>query len=520
MENWLSPDGVSRYCCQICFETSHINEAIFNKQLAALSIPNMQGITQSYTENISSIPNMQGIAQSYTENIRLQSRQGHGIAAERANHMIDKLLGKDVQLTGDSNAKNGPDRVEHVDSGSPFASHEVQIQTKYCRTGRECVEDCFDKSGTLRYIDADGNAMQIEVPANHYEAAEASWKIKIRDGKIPGETDQDNASKYIKKGSTTYEQAVNITRFCTVESLVYDMANASIVTINAMGISSVVIFARSIWAGENLDIALREAISAAFKTGKIAFLSGVISAQLQKSALDGLFKQGTKEMIEQLGSKHWIVKGLSAGEGAATASAVETANIARGNVVAIAVTTAVMSFGDISQLVSGKISKEQAFKNVTTNAVTVAGGFAGAIAADMAIGATIGSVVPIVGTVLGAIGGLIGGAIAGGLVKSLLDEFIEDDAVQMMKIFEQALSKLAYDFLLSEAEIDAVIKKIEDIDMANELCRMYLVKQRFTYAINLVMPYVIEVVVSRAPISLPKLEEIQRGALELVAAQV
>jgi hypothetical protein len=37
--------------------------------------------------------------------------RGHGFAAERANHIYDKLSGKDAKIVGDDNAKFGADRV-------------------------------------------------------------------------------------------------------------------------------------------------------------------------------------------------------------------------------------------------------------------------------------------------------------------------------------------------------------------------------------------------------------------------
>ena len=72
---------------------------------------------------------------------RFHARQGHGFAAERANSLYDKLKLHDVKMLGDDNAKNGPDRL--VDG--------VMIQSKYCKTGEQCIIECFDKEGKFRY---------------------------------------------------------------------------------------------------------------------------------------------------------------------------------------------------------------------------------------------------------------------------------------------------------------------------------------------------------------------------------
>ena len=54
---------------------------------------------------------------------KFSTPRGHGFAAERANHLYDKLTGKDATLVGDDNAKWGADRL--VDG--------VNIQSKYCQ---------------------------------------------------------------------------------------------------------------------------------------------------------------------------------------------------------------------------------------------------------------------------------------------------------------------------------------------------------------------------------------------------
>ena len=68
--------------------------------------------------------------------IKFNSARGHGFAAERANHLYDKLSGKNATLVGEEIddktgriVKNGADRV--VDG--------LKIQTKYCKTGSKCT---------------------------------------------------------------------------------------------------------------------------------------------------------------------------------------------------------------------------------------------------------------------------------------------------------------------------------------------------------------------------------------------
>ncbi len=65
---------------------------------------------------------------------KFNTPRGHGFAAERANHLYDKLTGHNAQIVGDDNAVNGADRL--VDG--------VYIQSKYCASGGKCISECFD----------------------------------------------------------------------------------------------------------------------------------------------------------------------------------------------------------------------------------------------------------------------------------------------------------------------------------------------------------------------------------------
>ena len=84
------------------------------------------------------------------------ARQGHGYAAEQAEHLVDILGGKDASLVGVDLAKNGADRLVNG----------TYIQTKYCETGVKCIDACF-VDGQFRYVNADGTPTSkrtIDVP--------------------------------------------------------------------------------------------------------------------------------------------------------------------------------------------------------------------------------------------------------------------------------------------------------------------------------------------------------------------
>lgn len=86
-----------------------------------------------------------------------QTKTGHGIYAEEAGTILDRLAGEQATVVGRDNAKNGPDKI--VDA-SP-------IQCKYCKTAYSSVNSCFKNdpttgTKTFRYYDLSGNAMKFE----------------------------------------------------------------------------------------------------------------------------------------------------------------------------------------------------------------------------------------------------------------------------------------------------------------------------------------------------------------------
>lgn len=142
---------------------------------------------------------------------------GHGELAEEANNIIDRLQGHQAEILGRDNAKNGPDRS--VDG--------VLIQTKYYKTARGSLEACFDPSShQYRYLTEDRTPMQLEVPKDQYQQVLRSFEKKISQGKVPGVSDPKDAEKIVRKGKLTYDQAVNLAKPGTAESLKYSAATA------------------------------------------------------------------------------------------------------------------------------------------------------------------------------------------------------------------------------------------------------------------------------------------------------
>ena len=464
-------------------------------------------------------------ATNYADNVKFRSQRGHGFAAEEVNHLFDKYSGKDAQNVGSDNTKGGPDRLVEG----------VQIQTKYCSSGAKCVEECFE-NGKFKYFAGDGSPMQIEVPSDKYPGAVEAMERRIKNGQVKGVSDPAKAKEIVRKGHFTYTQAKNVARFGTIESLTYDAVNGVKLSAQAMGISAALSFAVSVWNGEDLETALKQACATGVKVGGIAWAGSILAAQLSRTGIEQALRGSTDWVVKQMGSKAaaTLANALrSSGSIHGAAATNHVSKLLRGNLVTGIATTAVLSSVDFTRMFQGRISGAQLFKNVATTASSVAGGTAGwmgGTAAGASAGAAAGSVFPGVGTVIGgAVGGIIGGvagAFGGGAAASkvatvVLDEFIEDDAKQMLKIIEEAFGTLCVDYLLNEEEARAVLDNLQNLDLPVVLRDLYASDDRDAHARGILEPLVEEQARERRRITLPSSEEMamQTGLILQQAAE-
>ena len=132
-------------------------------------------------------------AKNYVEE-KFHGERGHGFAAESANDLYDRFTGKNAQIVGGDNAKDGADRIVNG----------TNIQSKYCSSGSKCVRECF-RDGKFRYYNSNGSPMQIEVPADKYDDALKAMQERINRGEVRG---VKKAEEIIRKGNVTYDQSV------------------------------------------------------------------------------------------------------------------------------------------------------------------------------------------------------------------------------------------------------------------------------------------------------------------------
>lgn len=478
-----------------CYQNAESN--IYVDDFSDITGAEAAGIVYGNVSNASTIYGMD----------KFNTPRGHGFAAERANHLYDKLHGKNAQIVGDNNVKNGADRI--VDG--------VNIQTKFCSSGSKCISECFE-NGKLKYLNPDGTPMKIEVPADKYEAAVQAMENRIKDGQVPGVKDPEKAKDLVKKSPFKYEQVKNIAKFGTVESITYDAMNGAIVSTSAMGISAVMTFATSIWNGEDFDVALEGAVYSGLKVGGTTFITAVLSSQLARTGLNSALVGSSETLVNLMGPKAsaYLVNAFRSGKNIYGAAAMKSASkMLRGNVITSAVSVVVLSSFDIANIFSGRISGAQLFKNVANTVSSVGGGTAGWVA-GAATGAAIGSAIPIVGTAIGGVvGGIVGsfagGAAAGKVSSTILDQFIEDDADKMIAIIQETFVQLAEDYLLNKNEAENVTDKLKEKLTGTLLKDMFSSSNRSTFAKNLLEPLIEDEVKLRKKIKIPSDAEFTMG---------
>ena len=440
--------------------------------------------------------------------LRFNGRQGHGYAAEQGNHLYDNINGRNAEILGDDNAKNGPDRI--VDG--------QLIQTKYCQNAKASVNSGF-KDGKYRYLDSNGNPMQLEVPSDQYEEAVKIMAKKIEDGKVPNCNNPSKAKELVRKGNITLEQATNLAKAGTIESLSFDAINGAVIGTSAAGISATITFARALWNGEDLNSAIDNAVFIGIQAGGSAFIISLVSAQLTKTSLNTLLLEPSVELVKALPSvvrSNLLATMRNGAPIFGSAASNNLAKLLRGNLIVSAVTSLVLSSQDILNFVTGKISGKQLFKEVTTIVSGVAGTTVGATGSTALAGALGLSLGPIGAAVTSIVGGIIGGCMSTAVSRTILDRFIEDDAIELVRIINKQFSILAFDYLLSEEEVELTLEVLRGCLIQSKLLEMFTAKNRELFADELILECINSVITWRTKVRVPSQSQFVDGVSRVI----
>lgn len=377
---------------------------------------------------------------------------GHGFAAEDANNIADLLSGHEVEMPGRNNSLNGADRM--VDGNL--------IQTKYCRNAHDSVSAAFsNETGLFRY-----EGQVIEVPKDQYVEAIDHMRKKIIDGKVPGYTNPEDASKLIKQGSVTYRQAKNIAKSMTSDSLKFDAQSQVVSTTSSFGISFVITAGLGLMkchSSEDRLPVIQNALIQGLNNGTITMSSGILNMQfLKTNAGRGLASSITTHSKSAINT----VRNSSAGKTAIDKIATTIAGkplygAAARNVVVkslrtniignIALTTVIILPDMYRCFLARSISKPQFVKNLIVNTSSL-----GMATLGLYLGSAFGK------------GWAIGGAVALGAasawaVKKIVNHISKDDSEKMQQLINVALMQLCQDYLIQdEDEFERTLEHIKN----------------------------------------------------------
>lgn len=393
-----------------------------------------------------------------------QTKTGHGIYAEEAGTILDRLAGEQATVVGRDNAKNGPDKI--VDA-SP-------IQCKYCKTACYSVNSCFKNdpttgAKTFRYYDLSGNAMKIEVPADQYSQAIEYMKTRISNGQVPGVSDPNMAYDIIRKGKLTYNQALNLAKAGTIESITFDVATGAVTCLSAFGISAVAAFTQVFWVTKDYKKAAKSALYTGIQVYGLAFAGGIIASQISRTSLvvslnplaTEISKNLSPKLVQEIVNAFRALAGKKAIYGATAQKSF--AKFLGSTAITQGIMFLVFTVPDTYKAISGKISGSQYWKNMTSLVASFACSIVATTVAGAVIGKTIGEKVnKKVGSAIGLVAGVVGCAISGTAVKAIGNLIHEDDAIITARLFNAVLINQFIDYMLAPEEQDQIITELDE----------------------------------------------------------
>lgn len=369
-------------------------------------------------------------------NQMVNGRQGHGVAAEYANSVMDGGYLTNSGLVGQDNAKHGADRLSFGKKVQVKTSIQLDNKGQYIgRNTADSIKLSFT-DGKYQY-----GSMPTEVPKDQYNKSVQYMKEQIKKGNVEGVTDPNQASSMVKKGKFNGEYYANVAKAGTIESLKVDTLNAVEQSLPAAGFTFLMTYSMAIWRGVDRKEAAKMAGKSAFSSGMVS--SGIILFASQMSKSNMVKKLAVSKIGKSIGMKE---------------SAEDIGRYA-GNVAVFAIT-----FGpSIVNALRGRISTAQLTKD------SVIGGVS--IAVSVALGPA------------GLVVGGIGAAITGYFTKKIMDEFIEDDAKEMYQVFKEEFLDIVMASGLSDEEYQEVLgKTFQNKKFSSWLKDMFAADDRRGYA--------------------------------------
>lgn len=422
----------------------------------------------------------QGVSLSPDENLHfidghIRNITGrHGFFAEQANNITDLFKGLKAKVIGGDNAKNGADRLVQHFKGNTY------IQTKYYQTAEGSLKAGFGRDGLYKYIDDTGRPMQLEVPKEQYRSVVEGFKDKIRAGKVKGITNPNEANKIVRQGSITYEQAVQLAKAGTIDSIKFDIKTGIVSCSCAFGISCVATMFFSFLQHKDWNKAIQDGLKTGVKVFGLTMFNHVLLSQLHRTQA---FQNFTGNAL----LRDWAITS--------------------------GVTLFIYSIPKIYNVLSNHISLEQFLKDTVVLGASMVGGAIMATGLGIVgekVGGTIGKFVG------GIVGGILGGVGVEKAVKSAIDIVKEDDIQIFARFLSAEISSMSVEFMLNVKEINALSDKLKDInpqEIKNLMSEYRNSTQQEKVVRKFLTPYFEKIVKKRKKFIEPKIEDLCNGCL-------
>ena len=412
----------------------------------------IDGIIEDATVGAVLTTSSSGTMFNATHAVQLENVRG-GFYAEEAGRRLDILYGDRSTVVGGDNAKNGPDKIINGNN----------VQCKYCKTGSDSVKACFQKNADgitqYRYLNLDDSPMQLEVASDQYEEAVRSMKRRIKLGQVPGVTDQNEAYSIVRKGRITYEQAQNLAKAGSIESLVFDMSTGAVLCLVPFGISFVATFFETLVQTRDLKTAARSAFETGITVYGISFVSSVMASQLARANANALIDSVTGKINEKLSQA--LAQQINdvarqfAGKEIVDAKELQksVAKLIGANAVTETILIAVMIAPDTYKLIAGRLSKAQYIKNMTSLGARLLATFA----VSAVVTKEVSSALKNQKNGIGQAAGLLAGIVTGIGVNAVWGLYREEDSVITARLFNAVLTNMIIEHLLTEEEITKLV---------------------------------------------------------------
>jgi hypothetical protein len=129
-----------------------------------------------------------------------------------------------------------------------------------------------------------------------------------------------------------------------------------------------------------------------------------------------------------------------------------------------------------------------------------------------------GSVIfPGIGTIAGGlVGAMLGGAAAGQVTDTVVGNFIEDDADEMVKIIESVFTEMASEYLLSQKEAEKSVDRLREKLDGKTLKNMYASDDREKFARDFLTPIIEKETICRPVIHAPTQSQMVASVREVL----